>query len=57
MPAEERARLAALSILCPADLLRLPYRARQNFAAVLLESSPSGPETFLAWKLLAAGDG
>ena len=57
VPAEERARLAVLSILDPAELLRLPRMVRNNLAAILLESSPSGPETFLAWKLLAAGDG
>ena len=57
VPAEERARLAALSILFPADLLRLPPLVRKNLAAVLLESSQGGPETLLAWKLLGAGDG
>ena len=57
LPAGERARLAVLSILDPAELLRLPYRVRKHFAAALLEKSPSGPETLLAWKLLGAGDG
>ena len=56
LPAEERARLSALALNEPEEMMRLPRQLREKFAAALLGNASSEPEVAMAWTLLASLD-